>query len=118
MSRKSIGKKKDDSSRNDDNLDVVVARCINKDKNLYPLRINKTTVIYVTKDKCNEKYAEQYRNKINTIPKVHEYTGKVSIEKEDLSRMICEGMDSKAMAKEFNISTTTINRKIKEYGLR
>lgn len=30
----------------------------------YPLRINKTTVIYVSKEKCNEAYAEEYRQRI------------------------------------------------------
>lgn len=30
----------------------------------YPLRINKTTVIYVRKEKCNEAYAEEYRQRI------------------------------------------------------
>ena len=29
-----------------------------------PLRINANTVIYVNKEKCNEQYAEEYRQRI------------------------------------------------------
>lgn len=43
---------------------------MNKDKNkngqqLFPLRIDARTVIYVTEDKCNEVYAQRKRAKLN-----------------------------------------------------
>lgn len=54
-------KRKDDTSRNIDGVDDCVQRQLEKEKNLYPLRITNTTVIFVTKDKCNREYAERYR---------------------------------------------------------
>ena len=36
-----------------------------KQKQKYPLRIDKNTVIYVTEEKCNEQYAQKVRTKYN-----------------------------------------------------
>lgn len=36
-------------------------------RQLYPLRINQSTVIYVTKDKCNLKYKAEYIDRTNKI---------------------------------------------------
>lgn len=47
-----------------DNLDELIQAQLRKEKRLYPLKINSTTWIYVPKKKCNEKYAEAYRKKM------------------------------------------------------
>lgn len=39
-----------------------------REKTLFPLRINRTTIIYVPKEKCTPEYAEKYkREKLNII---------------------------------------------------
>lgn len=63
----SLGKKgKADVFKNSEDLDDVIAAQLEKDKRTrkYPLRINKQTVIFVSKEKCNEEYAEKYRKKM------------------------------------------------------
>lgn len=63
----SLGKKgKADVFKNSEDLDDVIAAQLEKDKRIrkYPLRINKQTVIFVSKEKCNEEYAEKYRKKL------------------------------------------------------
>lgn len=52
---------------NDDHLDSVIENYKRKEKPLFPLRINRQTVIYVTKDKCNEEYRQDYLKRMNKI---------------------------------------------------
>ena len=71
----SLGKGgKIDNSKNNDDLDDVIAKQLELDKRTrrYPLRINKQTTIFVSKDKCNEQYAEQYRRRIEQFARAHE----------------------------------------------
>lgn len=56
--------RKADTTKNGDKVHQCIANQRKREKELYPLRINKTTVIFVKKEKCNEKYAEWYRNRI------------------------------------------------------
>ena len=53
--------------KNSDDLEDVIAAHLEKDKKnrKYPLRINKQTVIFVSKEKCNEEYAETYRKRMD-----------------------------------------------------
>lgn len=41
-----------------------------KTKKLHPLRIDSRTVIYVTKDKANEKYAKEYKARLEECKSV------------------------------------------------
>ena len=71
----SLGKGgKIDNSKNNDDLDDVIAKQLELDKRTrrYPLRINKQTTIFVSKEKCNEQYAEEYRRKIEQFSRAHE----------------------------------------------
>lgn len=71
----SLGKGgKIDNSKNNDDLDDVIAKQLELDKRTrrYPLRINKQTTIFVSKEKCNEQYAEEYRKKIEQFARAHE----------------------------------------------
>ena len=71
----SLGKGgKIDNSKNNDDLDEVIAAQMEKDKHTrkYPLKINKQTTIFVSKEKCNEQYAEEYRRKIEQFARAHE----------------------------------------------
>lgn len=72
---KSLGQgDKVDVFKNSDDLDEVIAAHLEKDKKTrkYPLRINKQTVIFVSKEKCNEEYAAQYRKKVENFARGHE----------------------------------------------
>lgn len=53
--------RKPDTSKNADNLDQIIERQRERERNLYPLRVSKTTVIYVTKKKATKEYAEEYK---------------------------------------------------------
>ena len=71
----SLGKGgKIDNSKNNDDLDDVIAKQLELDKRTrrYPLRINKQTIIFVSKEKCNEQYAEEYRRRIEQFARAHE----------------------------------------------
>lgn len=71
----SLGKGgKIDNSKNNDDLDEVIAKQLELDKKTrrYPLRINKQTTIFVSKEKCNEQYAEEYRKRIANFARNHE----------------------------------------------
>lgn len=52
--------RKPDTSKNIDNLDQIIERQRERERNLYPLRVSKTTVIYVTKKKVTKEYADKY----------------------------------------------------------
>lgn len=54
--------RKPDPSKNGDadKLARLMRKQEEKEKHLFPLRINATTVIFVSADKCNEKYKEEY----------------------------------------------------------
>lgn len=71
----SLGKGgKIDNRKNNDDLDDVIAKQLELDKKTrrYPLRINKQTTIFVSKEKCNEQYAEEYRKRIANFARNHE----------------------------------------------
>ncbi len=53
--------RKPDTTTNEENLDEIIARQREREKNLYPVRISATTVIYVTKNKATRQYAEEYK---------------------------------------------------------
>lgn len=56
--------RKADVTKNAEGLDDYIEAQRDRERNLYPLRINSTTVIYVTKGNCTEAYAEKFRKKI------------------------------------------------------
>lgn len=71
----SLGKGgKIDNSKNNDDLDDVIAKQLELDKKTrrYPLRINKQTTIFVSKEKCNEQYVEEYLKRIANFARNHE----------------------------------------------
>lgn len=109
---------KPDTAHNDDRLEEAIDKCMSSEKRLYPLRINKNTVLYVTRNKCNEKYRQEYLQRMEgTKPKAHPYTGGISIDKEALQAAISAGLTQTRLAKKFGVSTTTIRNKLKEHGL-
>ena len=59
--------KKVDLSQNGDKTSQAVAAQKNREKKLFPLRLNSKTVIYVTKDKQNTYYAEKAKKKMGIL---------------------------------------------------
>ena len=59
--------KKVDLSQNGDKTSQAVAAQKNREKKLFPLRLNSKTVIYVTKDKQNSYYAEKAKKKMGIV---------------------------------------------------
>lgn len=53
--------RKPDTTTNVSNLDEIIARQREREKKLYPIRVSGTTVIYVTRNKANSQYAEEYK---------------------------------------------------------
>ena len=53
--------RKPDTSKNADKLDDIIRKQLEREKNLYPVRVSKTTVIYVTRKKATKEYAEEYK---------------------------------------------------------
>lgn len=53
--------RKADTSKNGNDLSEYIKYQKKREKQLYPLRITGTTVIYVTKDKQTSEYADWYR---------------------------------------------------------
>lgn len=53
--------RKADTTKNGNDLSGYIERQRKYEERLYPLRINQTTVIYVTKDKQTMEYADWYR---------------------------------------------------------
>ena len=100
---------KPDITNNSDDLDKAINKCLGKEKRKYPLRINNTTVIYVTKDKCNEEYKHKYLDIMNGA--------RINIPKEEIQTAIADGMPQAKMAKMLGVSVTTLRNKMKEYGL-
>lgn len=85
------------------------------EKKLYPLRIDKRTIIYVTKDKLTPEYAEKKRKSMN-LEKVRENRGgnaKAEIDVEKLREMVHAGMSPNDIARELGVSRTTMYSYIK-----
>lgn len=59
--KKPTDERKPDTSKNADNLDQIIERQRERERSLYPLRVSKTTVIYVIKKKVTKEYAEEYK---------------------------------------------------------
>lgn len=90
------------------------------EKRLYPLRIDQRTVIYVTKDKCNAKYAESFRQRRGIVPanKSPVVKSRVKVNVEEARTLVQSGIYLKDIAKRLGVSKTTIENYILMYDLR
>lgn len=90
------------------------------EKALYPLRIDQRTVIYVTKDKCNAKYAESFCQRRGVVPdnKSTVVKPRVKVNVEEVRTLVQSGMYLKDIAKRLGVSKTTIDNYILRYNLR
>ena len=90
------------------------------EKKLYPLRLDKKTVIYVTKDKCTKEYAQKRRILFGLEPSPERKGGnpRVHIEVEEVGKLVQEGMPLKDIARTLGVSRTTVSKYIQKYDLR
>lgn len=64
--RKVTENRKPDSRANCTGVELAISNQRKREKKLYPLRINGNITLLVPKSKCNEKYAQWYReNRLN-----------------------------------------------------
>lgn len=112
-------RKKIDTSINGDAERLVEKQRI-VEKQLYPLRIDHRTVIYVTKDKCTPEYAESFRQRRGVAPdnKSTVVKPRVKVNVEEVRTLVQSGMYLKDIAKKLGVSKTTIDNYIQRYNLR
>lgn len=115
---------KDDTRENVEVPENVIKAQNEKMKRLKPLRINDRTVIYVTEDKCNETYRQDYLKRIGKIKKEIDaahccLSSSEKISKEDRSDNVVElhkqGMGIKHIAAALHVSISTCCKYINRY---
>ena len=95
------------------------------ERRLFPLRLNKTTVIYVTKDKQNEAYAAKARKRMGITEPKKPFVDPLSEEnitklykEENITKLYKEeNMPPRRMAEMLNVSVRTIYLRLAKYGL-
>lgn len=91
------------------------------EKHLFPLRIDQRTIIYVPKEKCNDKYADEYRIKHRLCTsdyKNNHSKKKVNVDVEKLRTFVQRGMTLDKISLEMGVSSTKVSNLIREYNLR
>lgn len=111
--------KKVDTTANGDAERLVEEHKI-VERRLYPLRIDKRTVIYVTKDKCTKEYAQKRRLLFGIEPSAERKGGnpRVHIKAEEVGKLVQKGMHLKDIARTLGVSRTTVSKYIHKYDLR
>lgn len=86
------------------------------EKNLVPLRLSNTTVIYVTRDKQNEAYAAVARKRMGIAEPRKVFVDPLS--QENITKMYKEdGIVPRRMAEILNVSVRTVYLRLAKYGL-
>ena len=86
------------------------------ERRLFPLRLNKTTVIYVTKDKQNEAYAAKARKRMGIAEPKKPFVDPLS--EENITKLYKEEkIPPRRMAEMLNVSVRTIYLRLAKYGL-
>lgn len=86
------------------------------EKSLVPLRLNKITVIYVTKDKQNEEYARKARKRLGIDEPNKSFIDPLS--EENITKLYKEdNIHPRKIAEMLNVSVRTIYLKLAKYGL-
>lgn len=102
------------------NAEHLVAEHRDIERELYPLRLDRRTVIYVTKDKLTSEYAEKKRKQFSPAS-IKERKGgnpRVAVNVEEVRTLVRGGMLLKDIARRLGVSKTTIDNYIKKYNLR
>lgn len=96
--------------------DLLVEQHKEVERKLFPLRLSKNTVIYVTKDKQNEAYAERARRRMDITEPKKPFVDPLS--QENITMMYKEdGIAPRRMAEILNVSVRTVYLRLAKYGL-
>lgn len=115
---------KEDTRENVEVPEAVIKAHKDRMMRLKPLRINARTVIYVTEDKCNEAYRQEYLKRMGEVKKeVCPSKGmsprNIQFCKEDMADKIVElykqGMSAKDITAELGVSRSTCCKYINKY---
>lgn len=107
--------KKVDTTVNGDAENLIEERR-QLEKNLVPIRLSNTTVIYVTKDKQNEAYAAVARKRMGIAEPRKVFVDPLS--QENITKMYKEdGIAPRRMAEILNVSVRTVYLRLAKYGL-
>lgn len=98
------------------NAEILAEQHKEVERNLFPLRLSKNTVIYVTKDKQNEAYAERARRRMGITEPKKPFVDPLS--KENITKLYKEdNIPPRKMAEMLNVSVRTVYLKLARYGL-
>lgn len=107
--------KKVDTTVNGDAENLIEERK-QLEKNLVPLRLSNTTVIYVTKNKQNEAHAAVARKRMGIAEPRKVFVDPLS--QENITKMYKEdGITPRRMAEILNVSVRTVYLRLAKYGL-
>lgn len=113
--RLSDREKKVDTTINGD-AELLVEQHKEVERKLFPLRLSKNTVIYVTKDKQNEAYAERARRRMGIAEPKKPFVDPLS--KENITKLYKEdNIPPRKMAEMLDVSVRTVYLKLAKYGL-
>ena len=113
--RLSDREKKVDTTINGD-AELLVEQHKEVERKLFPLRLSKNTVIYVTKDKQNEAYAERARRRMGITEPKKPFVD--SLSKENITKLYKEdNIPPRKMAEMLDVSVRTVYLKLAKYGL-
>lgn len=88
-----------------------------KEKALFPLKINDKITILVTKEKCNDEYRLEWLSRNNIEKPVQKKP--LAIEEEKLRELLLEkGMTVNEVADELNFSAATVYKYAKLYNIK
>lgn len=113
--RLSDREKKVDTTINGD-AELLVEQHKEVERKLFPLRLSKNTVIYVTKDKQNETYAAKARRRMGITEPKKPFVDPLS--KENITKLYKEdNIPPRKMAEMLDVSVRTVYLKLAKYGL-
>lgn len=113
--RLSDREKKVDTTINGD-AELLVEQHKEVERKLFPLRLSKNTVIYVTKDKQNEAYAERARRRMGITEPKKPFVDPLS--KENITKLYKEdNIPPRKMAEMLDVSVRMVYLKLAKYGL-
>ena len=112
---KKVHRNKPDLNKNAEGLEEKISSL--KPKKLYTLIIDSKTRIQVPKEKCNKKYAEEYRQRVfcsrEILPPQINESSKTKIDIYQLKDLYMSGLSVSDIAKQMSSSDRTIRRYLK-----
>lgn len=107
-----------DTTKNQEGIEEAIQQFKEKDVRRYPLRLNRTTVIYVKKENRTPAYAEKARKRLGLL--VDEPAAKKDVlNEENLRRMYLEEkLLPKQIAEKTNVSIRTVYNRLQMYEIK